>query len=337
MIIDDSKYYNINNLLTYNALFSFVVSPRGNGKTYNAKRWMIKDFLKNGNQFVYVRRFDSELDTKKLFFNDIMEEFPDVEFAVEGYMAYINGEVAGYFIPLSKQQNFKSTPYPKVNKIIFDEFIKTETGFNRPLKNEVILFLDLFETIARSRDNVRAVFLGNRVSTTNEYFMYFGLEPDPNKRFNKFRKGLIVVEMFTNNNFIEDKKDTRFGQLIKDSQYSKYAIENEALQDKNTQFIDKNKPKDCKYRFTLSDDNNYLGVYYSSNEGIIYIDNKYDINYPVHYTIDRDKYNNKVKYIKYHKMDKIMDIFRRQYINGNVRFNSSETAFVMEGILKDIL
>lgn len=336
MVIDDSKYYEIHNLLTYNALFSFVVSPRGNGKTYNAKRWMISDFLKNKKQFVYVRRLEKELETRKLFFNDILHEFPDVEFKVEGYCAYINGEIAGYFIPLSKQQNFKSTPYPEVNKIIFDEFIPTDTGLNRKLKNEVLLYLDLYETIARDR-RVRAVFLGNRVSTMNDYFLFFGLDPDPKKRFNKFRKGLIVVEMFTNSKFIKEKQESEFGQLIEGTAYSKYAIENEALQDKNSQFINCNKPKDSIYKFTLIGTNTELGVYYSSDEGCYYIDDKTDPNYPIKYTNDVQKHSNKVKFLRYNRNDKIIERFREFYILGNVRIKDYSVAFTLEEILKIIL
>ena len=37
-------YYSRNDLLSYNALFNFVVGERGTGKTYQFKDWCINDF-----------------------------------------------------------------------------------------------------------------------------------------------------------------------------------------------------------------------------------------------------------------------------------------------------
>lgn len=39
-------YYNNSQLLSYNALFSFVVGERGCGKTFSFKDWAIRDFIK---------------------------------------------------------------------------------------------------------------------------------------------------------------------------------------------------------------------------------------------------------------------------------------------------
>ena len=59
-------YYDYRKLLSYNALISFVIGERGVGKTYGAIKFAISDFLKNGHQFVYVRRYATELETLKI-------------------------------------------------------------------------------------------------------------------------------------------------------------------------------------------------------------------------------------------------------------------------------
>ena len=38
-------YWDINNSLSYNRLFNFIVGARGVGKTYGAKRWAINSFM----------------------------------------------------------------------------------------------------------------------------------------------------------------------------------------------------------------------------------------------------------------------------------------------------
>ena len=63
-------YWDIGKPLSYNALFNFIVGARGTGKTYGFKQWAIKDFLKTGAQFVYVRRYKQEMkDIKNFFLN----------------------------------------------------------------------------------------------------------------------------------------------------------------------------------------------------------------------------------------------------------------------------
>lgn len=71
------SYYDGTKLLSYNALFSFIIGGRSIGKSYWFKRKAVKDFLKHGFQFIYVRRYKEELQkTIHSFFNDISHEFP---------------------------------------------------------------------------------------------------------------------------------------------------------------------------------------------------------------------------------------------------------------------
>ena len=64
----------------------------------------------------------------------------------------------GNAFPLSVAQDFKSSNFPNIKNIIFDE-VNIEEGQKKTyLKNEVDIFLNLIETIARMRDNIR-IFL----------------------------------------------------------------------------------------------------------------------------------------------------------------------------------
>lgn len=53
---------------------------------------------------------------------------------------------------LSTAQDLKSSNFSKVKYIIFDEFIIEEGQKKYYLNNEVFIFLNLIETIARLRD-----------------------------------------------------------------------------------------------------------------------------------------------------------------------------------------
>ena len=70
-------YWDISRPLSYNCLFNFILGARGVGKSYGAKRWAIRDFLKTGKQFVYVRRYKEELKKIDKFFDDVSHEFEE--------------------------------------------------------------------------------------------------------------------------------------------------------------------------------------------------------------------------------------------------------------------
>ena len=109
------KWYNPAKMLSYNKMLNFVLSQRGGGKTYSCKRLAIKNFLKTGKQFIYLRRYKTELkgDNVAKWFDDIKEEFPDVDFAVKGHTFYINDKQAGFALSLTSQVQIRSTPFPK--------------------------------------------------------------------------------------------------------------------------------------------------------------------------------------------------------------------------------
>lgn len=268
-------YYDLSKALSYGAFINFLVGSRGVGKTYGLTKFVIKEFLKKGHQFVYVRRYKSEMSkTTPTFFQAISvnNEFPDTSFSSKGGKFYINDEVAGYSITLSTAQNQKSTNYPNVKYIIFDEFM-IEEGQGHYLKNEVEIFLGLIETIARMRD-VKVFLLGNAVTITNPYFMYFGITLPYKNTIRTFKDGLILIENMINEEYQKAKKETRFGKLISGTEYEEYAVENSYRMD-DASFIEKKTgTSKCNWVFKYLD--NTLGVWYDYNVGKIYISNDYD-------------------------------------------------------------
>ena len=266
-------YYSADRLLTMNALFNFIISNRGGGKTYDFKKRGIKRFLKRGSQFIYLRRYKTELNTIDKFFNDIIanNEFPNHELKVKGKTFYCDGKVCGYAVTLSTALTMKSTAFPLVDLIGFDEFI-IDKGAIHYLPNEVTAFLEMYETIARSRDNVRVIFMGNAISIVNPYFLYWNIQPNTNKRFNKY--GHIAVEIFKDETFIQEKKKTKFGQIIDGTPYGDYAMENEFIND-NNDFIEK-RSKNSKFQCCIFFNNRYIGFWYDFSEGKIYASERYD-------------------------------------------------------------
>lgn len=258
-------FWDITKPLSYQSLFNFIIGNRGGGKTYGAKRHVIRRFLQRGEQFIYLRRYKDEQAEVKTFFNDIEDEFPDHELEVKGKQFYIDGQLAGYALVLSTSKIKKSVPYPKVSTIIFDEFI-IDKGVYKYLHDEVTCFLEFYETVARTRD-VQVFFLSNAITITNPYFLYFDLKMPYNTDITC--KNDKLVQLVANPFFIDMKKNTRFGKLIAGTAYGDYAIENTFLRDNKT-FIEK-KTGNCSFIFSMLYKGKRLGIWRSYQQGKFWV------------------------------------------------------------------
>ena len=90
-----SIYYNYDKISGYNATLNFIGPERGLGKTYGALVKAIKNFLKNGEWFIYMRRYKSELiKAVPHIFDAIIlnNEFPEYNFYVEGNKFFIQAK-----------------------------------------------------------------------------------------------------------------------------------------------------------------------------------------------------------------------------------------------------
>lgn len=62
--------------------------------------------------------------------------------------------------------------------------------------------------------NIRVFLLANSVTITNPYFLYFDLSLPYNNDIKTFKNGLILVQYMKNEEYREEKKKSRFGQLV---------------------------------------------------------------------------------------------------------------------------
>ncbi len=248
--MDKDVYYNYNKIMSYNAMLNFLVGERGVGKTYGAKKMVINNFIKKNEKFVYIRRYDNELKIGvSEFFKDIStnNEFKNLSFYSKNRKFYCNDQVFGYGYRLTQAQDLKGSTFTDVSTIIFDEFI-VEKSRRSYLPNEVNIMLGVIESIARTR-KIKVFFLGNSVSTTNPYYLYFNLTTPYNSDIKTFKNGLILVQHMQNKAYREAKKLTDFGKLVANTEYGNYAIENQFI-DENNSFIEKKKAS-SKFQFAF--------------------------------------------------------------------------------------
>ena len=325
-------WYDINKTLSYNCLFNFVIGSRGCGKTYGAKKRAIKLFLDKGHQFVYLRRYKEELDeTAESYFNDIIlnNEFPNVTIEYRAGCYFVNDQLAGYAMALTKAKDYKSISYPLVYFIIYDEFLIEDNGYSRYLKNEVKQFLNFYMSIDRYRGCI-VFFLANSVSMVNPYTLYFDLQLPYGS--NLTRKGDLLLELVQNDEYINERKNTRFGKLIAGTDFSEYAIENKFVQDTKT-FIMR-KTEKSSYFFTFIYQGEKFGVWIDYAVGKMFISLNVDASCKIVYSLTVDDHTPNTMLLQSISKSPFFKKLIDNYKMGNVYFESQKIKNITYEVIK---
>lgn len=174
------------------AHYYIAYGERSNGKTYSALSYAMERYAKSNEQFAYLRRYGEDIRKKNLvnlFSGHVDNGFiSSVTSNQWGSVDYTNSkfylerideegnvqksdEPCGYAFDLNSMEHYKSTSFPKITTIIFDEFM-SRSGY---LPNEWILFMNTISTIVRLRSNIKIIMLGNTVNKVCPYFTEMGL------------------------------------------------------------------------------------------------------------------------------------------------------------------
>lgn len=206
---NEMKFYSLTPILTKNADYNVIFGERSNGKTYATLEYGLKRYLQTGEQMAYIRRWREDLRGKRadsLFANHVnnglIEKLTGGKFNEVFYMSgkwwlsSYNPETKKrvpddkpfcFGFCLSEQEHDKSSSFPEVTTIVFDEFL-TRRYY---LPDEFMLFMNVLSTIIRQRDNVKVFMLGNTVNKYCPYFAEMGL-----KQVGVMEQGTIDIYRF---------------------------------------------------------------------------------------------------------------------------------------------
>lgn len=320
-------YWDINKSKSYNCLFNFIVGARGVGKTYGCKEEVIKNYIKRGEQFVYLRRYKEELKKVKKFFDDIADQYEDLQLKVDPPYFKCNGEMMGTAMALSTAKVEKSVPFPRVSTIIFDEFI-LDKGYHHYLPDEVTNFLEAYSTIARDRD-VKVYFLSNALTMTNPYFLYFDISPPYGKDIKA--QNDILIEVVRDDEYSDHMKKTRFAKIIEGTPYADYAIDNSFLRD-DRNFVEKKSEK-ARYVFGMVYKGVTYGVWIDYTKGLEYVSNDVDPSNKLTYSLTLDDHSPNLMLLKGQK-SVLVENFIKFYKLGLVRFENVNIKNICAEIIK---
>ena len=189
-----SEYYDVSHIDKFNAHYNVIFGKRSNGKTYSVLKKAIYNYAQKGEQTGYLRRYREDFKGKRgatmfdaLIANDEIRkatngQWETIKFYsdrwyfakkdIESDRLISDSVPFCYAFSLAQMEHDKSTSYPMITTVIFDEFI-SRIGY---LPNEFVLFMNVLSTIIRQRNNVKIYMLGNTVNKYCPYFQEMGLK-----------------------------------------------------------------------------------------------------------------------------------------------------------------
>ena len=201
-----------------------------------------------------------------------------------------------------------------------DEFIIDEGVKKYYLSNEVEVFLNLIETIARMR-NIKVFLLGNAGNLiTNPYFLYFGLSIPTQNDIRTFKDGLVLVQYMKNDEYRKKKQETKFGKLVSGTNYEKFAILNQDNKI-NNDFIEKKKAT-SRFNFAFIYQGAVFGVWFDFQEGKIFVSSDYYKSSPNIFALTTRDHTENTMLMKSINKYQCWKKFIDNYEIGNVRFES---------------
>lgn len=189
------KYYSLDNILAQNADYNIIYGERSNGKTTAVLRYALERHINSDyvEQLAIVRRWEEDFKGKngQQMFESIVAlgwvkemtggEYNSIYyFSQRWYLAYYNEngekekqgvEPFALGFSIGSEEHYKSTSYPNITTILFDEFITRKFY----LANEFVSFQNLLSTIIRLRTNVKIFMCGNTINKYCPYFAEMGL------------------------------------------------------------------------------------------------------------------------------------------------------------------
>lgn len=206
------EFYSLKNILKTNAHYYIIISGRSDGKTFSVQEYGIDRYVKYNEQMAIIRRYSEDYKGKRGHetFSGILGVEGKISKMTKGKWDTIKYYSSAWYLAkkdekldklitdekpfcygfaLTQMEHDKSTSYPKVTTILFDEFMTRDAY----LPNEWVLFQNTLSTIIRLRNDVKIFMCGNTVNKYSPYFAEMGIN-----NIDKIEQGTISIYKYGN-------------------------------------------------------------------------------------------------------------------------------------------
>lgn len=354
----DFKYYSLKEILKRNAQYNLIIGERSNGKTYAVEKLILENFFRTGKHGAIIRRWREDFRNKRGYamfapfvadgtieklsggrFNDILYR-NNTWYLVSRKEVEIKENTPFCFsFSLSDMEHDKSTSYPLVTTILFDEFLTRSYYLN----DEFVIFCNCLSTIIRDRDNVRIFMCGNTVNKYAPYFSEMGLTHVKNMRqgdidvYNYGNGGLkIAVEYCATTNTRNRKKSDIYFAF--DNPHLEMVRSGKWELDSYPHLPEKYAPRDIKFTYFISFDSELLQceVIMKGRNTFTFIHRKTtDIKNPdrdlIYDTEQKSGLNNAVNILR--PVNRLQERIAWYYKSGKVFYQDNEVGNIVNNYL----
>ena len=324
---DGTKLLSLNDINGNKPEIYICTSNRSAGKTVYFSRYCVNRWIKYGEKFCLIYRYNYELDdVADKFFKDIQSLFFPTYTMTSKRRAkgiyhelFLNEKSCGYAITLNSSDALKKYSHllSDVTRMLYDEFMSES---NHYCDNEVKKFISVHTSIARGGGKqvryVPVYMVANPVSIINPYYVELEIS-NRLKKDTKFLKGdgYVLEQGFVESASIL-QKESAFNRAFANNSYTAYSTENIYLDD-NTAFIEKPVGK-SRYLATIKYLNSEYAIREYSESGYIYCDDNPDSTFAYKIAISTDDHN--INYVMLKRNDIFITNMRWYFERGAFRF-----------------
>lgn len=327
MFYDGTKLLSLKDINGETPEIYMCTSNRSGGKTTYFSRLLVNRFLKFGEKFMLIYRYNYELDDiADKFFKDIQGLFFNgMEMTAKRrakgiyHELFLDEQPCGYAISLNSADTLKkySHLFSDTERMFFDEF---QSENNHYCADEMRKFISVHTSVARGQGKqcryVPVLMCSNPVSIINPYYVDMGISNRINSETKFLRGDGFVLEQGFNESASKTQESSGFNRAFKNNDYIAYSSQAVYLND-NKAFIEKPEGK-SRYITTLK----YKGCEYAIKEytelGILYCDDKADSTFPTKITVTCSDHS--VNYVMLKRNDFMINNFRYLFERGCFRF-----------------
>lgn len=292
-------------------VWTFVIGGRSVGKTVNSLAQNIKYCYENDKRFIYMRRwqadfnrsgghidlpliskisgydvqikvFDDGTGTKrKMIVAGHAKETTDKDGKTKIILEDAKG--VGYFVALYTDQKTRSSAWPNVWLIIYDEFIPVD-GREIPKNQEWAAYTGFLQTVFRDPRKAKSLFLANAVpgGEFNSYFIKLNLYPK-GKVTRDRERGVKIIQYAENQELIEERKTSKLYKILESTgdEQNDFAQSHFVY---GEDFI-KSLTGKSKMKIIYKLENKLYGLWYNKDNGYV-LSPKFDKSCQVRYILD---------------------------------------------------
>lgn len=343
----EKGWFSVIPILSYGAFINMLIGARSLGKSVAVALWVLYRFLVAREQFIYTRR---NADTLKLTAEDwfvsscriLNENGFDFNFEYKGGTYLIDGEVAGYAVPLNMQHKYKGRDFINVWWICFDEFIADKLeryeGQNIDFLTEYDCLIKLAQTADRTvdrprRSEVKIFCMGNAESLYNPVIVGTGADRyiRENSHFvhPKGKKWAIQLLREDDSSSSQGFTDYVYYELASEN-LKAMAYANKPKEFKESPFV-KTIKKPLKPLCNFVWDGHKFGFYGDYQKGIFYISSQAN-NAPETFALSFE--DHRPNYFLARHGNPFINLMKEAYEFGNLFFENYALKSYIDGYLK---